>query len=356
MKNRPRFPLTFRHGFPRASAALALLLLFGAGVCARQERDPRRDLSVTFSSRHEGEDAGYVFGEVQNDSDNAYRCVLVEFDLYTRYDLRTPGEASRRLGALTVEVQDLRPRAAREYRRALPYPAGIRLKSVSECAGTQPTGERPSRPMRDAPHILSFTAEPARIRAGETTTLRWNTTNAEEVFFGVRNPDWLRTDSDPIRVPVGVETSGSLQVAPTQTATYALQAKKGGKSATRFLTVEVENPPPPPPPATCTITGQIFGKLTWDVSDDRGSRYSVTLKHVGMRAPGSAQLTRAELQGRTYVFRNVPAGRTYTLFPHGFGPTFGTFRSRPSQRTVSCEPGATHGGVNFEITGPPPID
>ena len=334
-----------QHEFVSILMLLPLLLFFSPGVYAQLAKDPQKDLSVTFSSRHEGKDAGSVFGVVRNNSANAYPCVRIEFDLYTRFDLRPPGQEGRHLGVLPVEVQNLQPRTVREYQERLPFPAGIGLKSVSECP------EQPAKELPDAPEILSFTVAPQRIHAGQTATLQWRTANTDHVFVGERNPEWPHTSPEPIRAPRGIEPSGSLQVSPSQTATYRLEAKKGGKSTLKDVTVEVTSAPTPAP--TCSITGQITGPLHWDTTDDRGQPVSITLTHISMTTPGADQPVRARVQGRTYIFANVPAGKTYKIVPYSFGPFGGKFRSKPQERSVPCQPNTIHRGVDFEITGPP---
>jgi hypothetical protein len=103
-----------------------------------QAPDPRTDLSVSFSSKHAGQEAGFVFGTVRNSSANAYPCVSIEFNLSTRFDMRKPGEPGRQLGVLQVEVENVQPRSTKDYRHDLPFPAGIGLKSVSVCATDAP--------------------------------------------------------------------------------------------------------------------------------------------------------------------------------------------------------------------------
>jgi hypothetical protein len=326
-----------RHEFLHRMILLALLIFFSIGVYAQAAKDPQRDLTVSFSSKHEGADSGSVFGVVRNSSANPYPCVRLEFNLSTRFDLRPPGEESRHLGVLPVEVLNLQPRTARDYEERLPFPAGIGLKSVSECP------EKPKR-LPDAPEILSFTAARTSIHAGDTTTLQWRTANSEQVFFGERNPEWPKTSSETILMPRDIELSGSLQVNPPQTVTYVLEAKKGAGSVFKFVTVEVTNPPTPP--ATCSITGQVFGKLTWKTVDDRGNPISPTLTHIEMKVPGASQSVAARIQGRRYIFRNVPAGKTYRIFP-------GFFRAQPQEIMVFCQPNTPHTGIDFVITRPP---
>jgi hypothetical protein len=330
-----------RHEFLSVLMLLALFVFFSPRAYAQFAKNPQRDLSVTFSSRHEGQDPGAVFGVVRNNSTDAYPCVRIEFDLYTRFDLRPPGQERRHLGVLPVQVQNLQPHGVRDYEQRLPHPAGIGLKSVSQCP------EQPAKALPDAPEILSFTVAPQRIHTGQAATLQWRTTNTDRVFVGERNPEWPHVSPEPIRAPRGIEPSGSLHVSPSQTATYRLEAKKQGRSTFQEVTVEVTSSPTPP--ATCSITGELFAnrpKLQWDTTDDRGQPVSFTLTHVFMETPGVAEAVLAPVQGREYSFANVPAGQTYKIFPSNF-------RSQPPERVVSCRPNTTHRGVDFEITGPP---
>lgn len=95
--------------------------------------DPERDLSISFSTNRESGDPGYVFGTVKNKSSNTYPCVRLEFNLFTRFDMRRSGEKTRRLGVLRTEVKNIQPHSISDYKERLPSPAGIGLKSVSVC-------------------------------------------------------------------------------------------------------------------------------------------------------------------------------------------------------------------------------
>jgi hypothetical protein len=328
-----------RHGPVSMFALPSLLFFFSPVVYAQLARDPQQDISVSFSSRHQGEDPGTVFGVARNNSANAYPCVRIEFDLYTRFDLRPPGQEGRHLGVLSVELQNLQPREARAYQERLPQPAGIGLKSVTECP------KQPAKELPDAPKILSFAVVPQRIQAGQTATLQWRTENTDQVLFGERNPEWPRTSQEPIRAPRAIEPSGSVRVSPSQSVTYRLEAKKEGRSTLQDVTLEVTSSPTPT--GTCSITGRISGRLQWNTKDDRGQPISFTLEHMYLKAPGVARPERVRVQGRAYIFENLAAGQTYTIFPGGF-------RSEPRERVVSCRANTTHRGVDFEITGAPP--
>ena len=226
--------------------------------------------------------------------------------------------------------------------------AQIRARHFTMAYTQANTAARPQRPPKrlpDPPRILSFTIAPERIRAGETATIQWSTANTEEVVVGERNPEWPQTSSETIRTPLSSVPSGSLQVSPSQTVTYTLHARKGGRSVLKSLTIQVTSAPDPL--ATCSITGQIFGKLTWNSTDDRGQTFSATLRQIYMSSNESDERVYSQLQGRTYTFTNVPAGQTYRISP-------GNFRARPTERTVTCKPGTVHRGINFELTGAPP--
>lgn len=79
------------------------------------------------------------------------------------------------------------------------------------------------------PEIASFTANPATIQPGQTTTLQWGAvTNASAaVLLG---PEGKK----------GVATPGELVIEPNQTTTYALVAFCGRDAVQRNVTVTVE--------------------------------------------------------------------------------------------------------------------
>jgi IPT/TIG domain/NHL repeat/GYF domain 2 len=101
----------------------------------------------------------------------------------------------------------------------------------------------------------TFTASPATITAGQTTTLSWATTNATSVSI----------DNGLGAQP----TSGSGTVAPTATTTYTLTATGAGGTTTKQVTVTV-TPATPPPSITFTatptsITAGQSSTLSWSV-------------------------------------------------------------------------------------------
>jgi hypothetical protein len=318
-----------RHQLLRILFLLPLVILFGPNAYP-QAGDPARDLSITWSSRKEP-DPGFIFGSVTNKSINSYPCVRVEFDLFTRFDLRKPGEQSKYLGVFPVEVNNISPRTVRNFEQPLPYPAGMGLKSISEC--------QPPKTVPGNLRIVSFTISPVTIEAGQTATLQWQTENYERVLVGERNPELARNQwAEPILMPRRVESSGSLPVTPLRTTTYSLMATKGSLSSyARSVTVMVTSPPPPQ--GFCTI----FGK----VSNDR-SEYATT---IGIYRPGDfkrAVVTRRVRVGGEYSITSVPAGE-YDVIPRGMYPSskfnIGVY---PRARRITCQPAGSH-SASFRI-------
>ena len=85
-----------------------------------------------------------------------------------------------------------------------------------------------------APDIALFVAEPSSIDRGQSSTLRWEVTNANQISIdnGVGT----------------VQATGSRSVYPTETTTYKLTANGPGGTLSKTATVTVNAPPPPPPP------------------------------------------------------------------------------------------------------------
>jgi peptidoglycan-associated lipoprotein len=86
-----------------------------------------------------------------------------------------------------------------------------------------------------APQITQFTAEPASIQRGQSSTLRWTVTG--------------QATNISINQGVGtVQATGNQRVFPTGSTTYVLTATGPGGTSTANATVNVTEPPPPPPP------------------------------------------------------------------------------------------------------------
>jgi peptidoglycan-associated lipoprotein len=99
----------------------------------------------------------------------------------------------------------------------------------------QPTTTSTPPPTPGAPTISSFTADPATIQRGESSTLRWEVAG--------------QTTSVSIDQGIGTVTAtGNRRVFPTGSTTYTLTAMGGGGSVTARAIVNVAEPPPPAPP------------------------------------------------------------------------------------------------------------
>lgn len=135
-------------------------------------------------------------------------------------------------------------------------------KKVAPAAPVTPieTAVAPAAPidrplLTGVPRIDSFTAEPARVERGQSITLRWATSNA-----------------DNVSIDQGVGTvapSGTRQLFPSGTTTYALIARAGTGSDTRTVTVEVVAPPPitPVKPTVIDTSADAVRKMISELQD-----------------------------------------------------------------------------------------
>jgi peptidoglycan-associated lipoprotein len=117
------------------------------------------------------------------------------------------------------------------------FAAGCKKKAPPAPPPPPPVKEQPAPPPAPgAPVIGQFTAEPASITRGTSSTLRWQVTG--------------QATSVSISPGVGtVQATGSRNVNPSDSTTYTLTASGPGGNATASATVTVSSPPPPPPPA-----------------------------------------------------------------------------------------------------------
>ena len=117
-------------------------------------------------------------------------------------------------------------------------------------AGTTTTP--PSDNIPGAP-TATLTVEPSSINPGQSATLRWSTTNANDVS---------------LNTGIGtVAATGNRTVNPASTTTYTLTANgpNGSRSATATLTVAA--PPPPPAPPSIRTPGTIEQRLQSELHD-----------------------------------------------------------------------------------------
>jgi peptidoglycan-associated lipoprotein len=114
----------------------------------------------------------------------------------------------------------------------------------------------PAPPPPPPAPTASLSANPSTIEKGQSTTLTWQTTNAEEVTL----------------VPNKVDPNGSASVSPEASTTFRLVAKGPGgtQEATARVTVTTP-PPPPPPPAQQASDQELFNQNIKDVFFDYDS-------------------------------------------------------------------------------------
>jgi peptidoglycan-associated lipoprotein len=114
------------------------------------------------------------------------------------------------------------------------FAEGCRKKGPAPPPPPKPRVEEPQPPPpAQRPVIGSLTADPTTIERGQSSTLRWSTSNATSASIdnGIGN----------------VSTSGSRSVSPANTTTYRLTARGAGGEASESVTVRVVEPPPQPP-------------------------------------------------------------------------------------------------------------
>ena len=109
----------------------------------------------------------------------------------------------------------------------------------------------PPPPVAPAP-TASLSANPNTLEKGQSTTLTWQTTNANDVHIdgiGAVNPN------------------GSRQVTPEDSTTYHLVAQGEGGTQEATARVTVTAAPPPPPPSSLTDE-QLFAQNVKDIYFD----------------------------------------------------------------------------------------
>jgi uncharacterized cupredoxin-like copper-binding protein len=140
-----------------------------------------------------------------------------------------------------------------------------------------------------APTIASFTAQPASIALGASTTLDWSVTDADAI-----------TISANVGTSPGAVTGDSLTVSPTQTTTYTLTATRGTVTATRTAVVTVTGPAAPAIAAfyaqPAFITSGASTTLQWSVSGAQ----SVSIS-PGLGAVSGTSVTVSPTQTTTYT-------------------------------------------------------
>jgi hypothetical protein len=317
----------------------ALLLLFvcllPVGQALAAELDAQRDVRVSFSTEGSEKGAGFVVGKVSKASKAAthdFSCVLLEFGLFTRFDQKRSGEPSQRLGMLSVEVTGLGSQASVPYRKALPFPAGIRLEKVSTCDGaavkepakeaTKEPTEGPEKASEKAPEkapekarekadgppqIVAFKVTPDRVQRGGSVTLSWDVQNADRVRL-FDNPGEIESGN---LLPGGqrgrpLSMSGEESLSIDKATTFRLLAlDRDGRRVAATATVRLLNAPS----VSCRIFGRVSGTPVRARLSPSGPMETFKLTQVGAFVPGERDAkfrTRVDAQGN---YRFFPAAR-----------------------------------------------
>jgi len=125
-----------------------------------------------------------------------------------------------------------------------------------------------------APDIADFSAEPSSIERGQSSTLKWTVTGANQISIdnGVGT----------------VQATGSRSVYPNDTTTYKLTANGPGGTLSKTATVSVTAPAPPPAPPLpqASMTERINALqdvfYDYDKSDIREEARSVLTKDADL--------------------------------------------------------------------------
>jgi len=127
---------------------------------------------------------------------------------------------------------------------------------ISGCAKKVPPKVTTTPPPQPKPVTATLSANPTSIERGQSTTLSWNTENADDVTL-----DGNKVDS-----------SGSQSASPTQSTTYRLIAKGPGgtQEATARVTVSAPTATPTPTPIP-PGDDEIFARGVQDIYFDYDS-------------------------------------------------------------------------------------
>jgi phospholipase C len=134
------------------------------------------------------------------------------------------------------------------------FSATILIFTFTGCGSGSASPDPP--PQNQTPSV-TFTASPTTITAGEFTTLNWSTTNVTSVSITPA----INYDDDGTEVPL----TGSKAMSPKETTTFTISATGPNGSATRSITVTVNQVAPK---VTLTlnptsILGGQSAELTW---------------------------------------------------------------------------------------------
>jgi peptidoglycan-associated lipoprotein len=154
------------------------------------------------------------------------------------------------------------------------FAAGCKKKAAPPPPPPPPPAKQVEPPPPAAPDITEFSAEPSSIERGQSSTLKWSVSNADQITIdnGVGT----------------VQASGSRGVYPNDTTTYTLKASGPGGTLSKTATVNVTAPPPPPtpqvtkPPLSERITALQDAFYDYDKSDVRDDARSALTKDADL--------------------------------------------------------------------------
>jgi peptidoglycan-associated lipoprotein len=136
------------------------------------------------------------------------------------------------------------------------FAAGCKKKAPPPPPPPPPAAAPAPPPPPAAPTITEFVAEPSSIERGQSSTLRWGVTDANNISIdnGIGS----------------VQATGTRRVFPSDSTTYTLTATGPGgtKTATATVSVTAPPPPPPPPPAAKPDLGQMLSSNVADAFYD----------------------------------------------------------------------------------------
>jgi peptidoglycan-associated lipoprotein len=190
------------------------------------------------------------------------------------------------------------------------FAAGCKKKAAVQQTPAPPKVEQPAPAPAppQKPVIASFTAEPATIERGQSSTLRWSVQGATQV-----------------KITPGLDfvvASDNRQVYPSSTTTYELVATGPGGNARATATVNV-TVPAPPPPAPVVQKKSLSERLATEIQDayfdyDKSdiredaravlSRNSDALKAILADYPGSVILVEGHCDERGSAEYNLGLG------------------------------------------------
>jgi PKD repeat protein len=229
---------------------------------------------------------------------------------------------------------------------ALEVGIGAMALLLSMAAGlTGCTHPYPTIPQVAAPTISSFTASPASITAGTSTTLNWATTGSTSVSV---SPGTFGSTSQ----------SGTMSISPSATTTYTLTATNTSGSVTATATVTVTKPNLPTISSfTASPTGISLGNastLSWTTSG--ATSLSISPGGITESAASGSTLVSPEAT-TTYVLTATNAAGSVTASASvtvstPTSPVINSFSASPASITVGASSTlswATAGATSVQI-------